>query len=223
MAGIEKLISGAQTGADRAALDFAIEHGIAHGGWCPHGRKAEDGPINPRYKLKETPSSGYVQRTEWNVRDSDGTVVFSIAPVLTGGSKKTIELAHKHRKPVIHIARDGGSALPALALLRFIQDNKIKVLNVAGPRASEEPDVGAFVKDVLGKALDLLHRPAPGNPVGIVLGNRETIINEMIEMAVRQTHKGINFHFDIGVTGERLIQLATRPETRLVCSSRQAT
>ena len=100
MAGIEKLISGAQTGADRAALDFAIERGIPHGGWCPRGRKAEDGPIDPRYQLKETPSSGYIQRTEWHARDSDGTVVFSIAPVLTGGSKKTIELAHKHRKPV---------------------------------------------------------------------------------------------------------------------------
>jgi hypothetical protein len=153
MAGIEKIVSGAQTGADRAALDFAIEHGIPHGGWCPAGRKAEDDPIDLRYNLKETPSSGYVQRTEWNVRDSDGTIVFSIAPVLTGGSKKTIELAHKYRKPVIHIARDGGAASPARALLRFIQDNQIKVLNVAGPRASKEPEVGAFVKEVLEELL----------------------------------------------------------------------
>ena len=136
---LEKVISGAQSGADRAALDFAIAHGIPHGGWCPHGRKAEDGPIDPRYNLKETPSSGYLQRTEWNVRDSDGTGVFSIAPVLTGGSKKTIELALKHHKPVIHIARDGGPASPAQVLLRFVQDNKIKVLNVAGPRARKEP------------------------------------------------------------------------------------
>jgi hypothetical protein len=144
-----RIISGGQTGADRAALDWAIEHGIPHGGWCPAGRKAEDGTIDPRYTLQETPSSGYVQRTEWNVRDSDGTVVFSIAPVLTGGSKKTIELAHKHHKPVIHIARDGGPASPAQALLGFIRDHKIKVLNVAGPRSSKEPEVGAFVKEVL--------------------------------------------------------------------------
>jgi len=144
-----RIISGGQTGADHAALDFAIERGIPHGGWCPAGRKAEDGSIDPRYNLQETPSSRYVQRTEWNVRDTDGTAVFSIAPVLTGGSKKTVELAHKHRKPVIHIARDGGPASPAQALLRFIQDNKIKVLNVAGPRASKEPEVGAFVKEVL--------------------------------------------------------------------------
>src|ERR1035437_3213590 len=146
---IQKIVSGCQTGADIAALDFAIDHRIPHGGWCPHGRKAEDGTIDPRYELQETPSSSYLQRTEWNVRDSDGTVVFSIAPVLTGGSKKTIELAHKHHKPVIHISRDGGPASPEQALLRFIQDYKIKVLNVAGPRSSKEPEVGAFVKEVL--------------------------------------------------------------------------
>jgi len=149
MAFIEKIFSGGRSGADIAALDFAIERGIPHGGWCPHGRKSEDGNIGPRYNLQETPSSGYVLRTEWNVRDSDGTVVFSIAPVLTGGSKKTVELALRHHKPVFHIARDGGPALPAHALLSFIQDNKIKVLNVAGPRSSKEPEVGAFVKEVL--------------------------------------------------------------------------
>jgi hypothetical protein len=147
------LVSGGQKGADFGALDFAIERGIPHGGWCPHCRKSEDGPIGPRYQLKATPSAGYVQRTKWNVRDNDGTVVFSIAPVLTGGSKKTIELAHKHRKPVIHIARDGGPTSPAQALLRFIQDNKIKVLNVAGPRASKEPEVATFVREVLHQAL----------------------------------------------------------------------
>jgi hypothetical protein len=155
MALLEKIVSGGQTGADRAAVDFAIERGIPHGGWCPRGRKAEDGTIDRRYQLKETPSSGYVHRTECNVRDSDGTVVFSIAPVLTGGSKKTLELAHKHHKPVIHIARDGGPAAPDQALLRFIQDNKIKVLNVEGPRASKERDVAAFVMAVLKQALVL--------------------------------------------------------------------
>jgi hypothetical protein len=149
MAGIEKLISDAQTGADCAALDPAIERGIPHGGWCPHGRKAEDGPIDPRYSSQETPSSAFIQRTEWNVRDSAGTAAFSIAPVLTGGSQQTIELAHKHHKPVIHIVQDGGPASPAQALLSFLRDNKIKVLNLAGPRASKEPEVGAFVKEVL--------------------------------------------------------------------------
>jgi predicted Rossmann-fold nucleotide-binding protein len=72
------IISGGQTGADRAALDFAIEHGIPHGGWCPRGRIAEDGPIPLCYSLRETPSRRYAQRTEWNVRDSHATVVFTI-------------------------------------------------------------------------------------------------------------------------------------------------
>ncbi len=81
-------------------------------GGSPLGRKAEDGLIDARSLLKETPSASYVQRTEWNVRDSDGTVVFSIAPVLTGGSKRTVDLAHKHGKLVLHLARDGGPETP---------------------------------------------------------------------------------------------------------------
>ena len=70
-----KIVSGGQTGADRAALDWAIDHGTAHGGWCPRGRRAEDGAIPARYLLNETPSARYEERTEWNVRDSDGTVI----------------------------------------------------------------------------------------------------------------------------------------------------
>ena len=99
MSEIPKLVSGGQTGADRAALDWAIARRVPHGGWCPKGRKAEDGEIATSYQLQETPSHNYVQRTEWNVRDSDGTVVFSIAAVLTGGSKKTVLLARKHGSP----------------------------------------------------------------------------------------------------------------------------
>jgi len=76
MAAPTRIVSGGQTGADRAALDWAIAHGIPHGGWCPKGRKAEDGMSQAKYELIETPSTDYVQRTELNVRDSDGTVVF---------------------------------------------------------------------------------------------------------------------------------------------------
>jgi hypothetical protein len=134
-----KIVSGGQTGADRAALDFALEHGIRHGGWCPKGRGAEDGPIEPKYLLKDTPSPDSIQRTEWNARDSDGTVVFSIEEVLTGGCKETVEFAQKHGKPVLHLSRTG-PAQPELALRRFIHDHDIKVLNVAGPKASKEPE-----------------------------------------------------------------------------------
>jgi hypothetical protein len=73
---VQKIVSGGQTGADRAALEWAVEHNIPYGGWCPKGRLAEDGPIDLRYQLQETPSSSYPQRTEWNARDSDGTVTF---------------------------------------------------------------------------------------------------------------------------------------------------
>lgn len=84
---MEKIVSGGQTGVDRAGLDFAIALGIPHGGWCPKGRKAEDGPIDNRYQLQETPRADYLQRTEWNVRDNDGTVIFTVNATLSGGSK----------------------------------------------------------------------------------------------------------------------------------------
>src|SRR4029077_574719 len=135
-----KIVSGGQTGADRAALDWAIERGIPHGGWCPKGRRAEDGPIDERYQLDETPSANYIQRTEWNVRDSDATVVFSIGEMLTGGSRETVELAKKHEKPVLHLSKASGISVVEAALRRFIEEHAINVLNVAGPRASKEPE-----------------------------------------------------------------------------------
>ena len=150
-----KIVSGGQTGVDRAALDVALELGLSCGGWCPRGRKAEDGPIPDRYPLTETTSIDYAQRTEWNVRDSDGTVVFSVEPVLSAGSKETIEFATKYGNPVLHLYRSGESASLGLELLRFIRDNHIKTLNVAGPRASEEPEVAAFVREVLEKASEI--------------------------------------------------------------------
>ena len=101
---ILKIVSGGQTGADRAALDWAIANGVDYGGWCPKGRRSEDGTIPSQYQLQETLSTDYLQRTEWNVRDSDGTVIFSLGEHLTGGSWRTVEFAIKHRKPHIHIS-----------------------------------------------------------------------------------------------------------------------
>ncbi len=129
---IKKIISGGQTGADRAALDFAISHDILHGGSCPKGRHAEDGPIERRYQLQETSTKSYPQRTEKNVLDSDGTVIFSLAPKLTGGSKKTADLCDKHGKPWIHLP--GREHEPASRLLAFIAENDIGTLNVVGAR-----------------------------------------------------------------------------------------
>lgn len=97
---LHKVISGGQTGVDRAGLDAAIECGIPTGGWCPKGRRAEDGFVPHRYPLVEAPSSGYVQRTKWNVRDSDATVVLVLGE-LEGGSLFTAEIAAKLSKPCL--------------------------------------------------------------------------------------------------------------------------
>jgi hypothetical protein len=146
---VEKIVSGGQTGVDRAALDFAIERGIPHGGWCPHGRLAEDGVIEPDYELKETPEVAYPQRTAWNVRDSDGTVIFTIAPELTGGSALTRDLAVEHGKPCLHLSKKREGVVAAAKLRQFIQRHKIKTLNVAGPRLSTDPAARAFASQVL--------------------------------------------------------------------------
>jgi hypothetical protein len=150
---LSKIISGGQTGADRAALDWAIKRGKAHGGWCPKGRKAEDGTIDWRYNLVETPSEDYSQRTEWNVRDSDGTAVFTIRRELLGGSLLTVELAEKYNKPVIHLRQEDEQTNHALELRSFIKEFGISILNVAGPRESYEPGVYWFVSRVLDQAL----------------------------------------------------------------------
>jgi hypothetical protein len=145
-----RIVSGGQTGADRASLDFALARGWPRGGWCPHGRRTETGTLEARYQLRETPSDDYRQRTEWNVRDSDGTVIFSLAPQLTGGSAATAECARHLGKPWLHLT----PATPRAAhrLVEFVTVHGIKTLNVAGPRASEEPAVDVFVRRMLEEA-----------------------------------------------------------------------
>jgi dihydroneopterin aldolase len=147
---LEKIVSGGQTGADRAALDWALSHGIAAGGWCPRGRRAEDGPIPHRYPLEETPSEDYVERTLWNVRDSDGTVLFTVDRTLSGGSRLTAEEAARLRKPWIHL--NGETPCPAEKLRAFLEEHRIRVLNIAGSRSSREPGVSRLVRLVLEEA-----------------------------------------------------------------------
>ncbi len=125
--------------------------GFPHGGWCPKGRKSLEGPIPARYQLTETPSASYLQRTEWNVRDHDGTVVFTLAVEVTGGSLRTIGFARKHGKPCLHLSRDGGCDQLA-ALKRFVAEHGIKTLNVAGSRESKEPGLHDWVMEVLEAA-----------------------------------------------------------------------
>jgi hypothetical protein len=149
---IEKIVSGGQSGADRAALDWAIANEMPHGGWCPHGRRAEDGRIADSYQLEETPGDGYRVRTKWNVRDSDATAIFSMAGELTGGSLLTLGLARQLNRPFLHLSRDK-SRDPSGELLAFIEESGVSILNIAGPRESNEPDVAGFVTAVLDTAL----------------------------------------------------------------------
>lgn len=146
-----KIVSGGQTGADRAALDWAIAHSVAHGGWCPAGRVAEDGPIDKRYALQETPLPDYIQRTEWNVRDSDATLIVSCAPELTGGSLATQQLAAAHDRPCLHLSGRLIALDAAIMLQDWLQKEAVAVLNIAGPRASGEPAVGAFIQSILNE------------------------------------------------------------------------
>jgi hypothetical protein len=160
------IVSGGQTGADRAALDFALRHGFAHRGWCPAGRLAEDGRLDDCYRLKETPSPAYAQRTEWNVRDTDGTVIFTLQPELSGGTLLTWNYARQLGKPVLVLVA-GQTEAPAKALREFIRQHRIRALNVAGPRASFAPEIGAFVERVLEEALLKQRGPASARRGGL--------------------------------------------------------
>lgn len=145
------LIAGGQTGADQAGLDWAIAHGVKHGGWCPKGRKSEDGPVPEIYHLKETPSASYLQRTEWNVRDSCATLVFTLTDQLDGGSKRTADFAERLGKPWLHV-RPG---VHPKYVARFLARHGVKTLNIAGKRESGAPGIGRFTAEVLSQALRL--------------------------------------------------------------------
>jgi hypothetical protein len=147
-----KVVSGGQTGVDRAALDAARALSLPCGGWCPRGRLAEDGPIDPAYPLVETPSADYAQRTEWNVRDSDGTLVLTRGAA-SGGTAYTIALARERRKPLLVV--DLGTDPDPAEAARWVREAGIAVLNVAGPRESQRPGVGAQARGFLERLLRL--------------------------------------------------------------------
>jgi predicted Rossmann-fold nucleotide-binding protein len=135
-----KIISGGQTGVDRAALDVALEHGIESGGWCPVGRLDEFGRIPDRYPLKELDSGGFTERTLQNVKDSDGTVIIYPGK-LGGGTEQTVRFCAQEQRP--HELIDASTMSveeAAQAISDFARENKIDMLNVAGPRHSEWAD-----------------------------------------------------------------------------------
>ncbi len=130
-------MSGGQTGVDRGALDAAIALGVPCGGWCPRGRRAEGAPIPDAYPLRETPTAAYPERTAWNVRDSDGTLVLALG-VPSGGTALTAALARRAGKPVLVVAPATDRVAEAAA---WLARERIRTLNVAGPRESEAPGI----------------------------------------------------------------------------------
>jgi hypothetical protein len=146
-----KIVSGGQTGVDRAALDAALRYGIESGGWCPTGRLDELGRIPDRYPIKELENGGFTERTLQNVKDSDGTVI--IYPrKLSGGTEQTLRFCVEQPRPHELIDASKVSTEKAAQLIAdFVRENKIDALNMAGPRASEWPEG----YDYASRALDI--------------------------------------------------------------------
>lgn len=144
-----KIISGGQTGADLAALDAAIALKIPHGGWLPRGRKTEAGPLPPQYRLLENESPRYRDRTERNILSADATLICSHGP-LTGGSALTEALSIRHDRPFLHIDFDQYDPKTSAAVAqRWLDTIKPEILNVAGPRASNDPRIYQAVYEML--------------------------------------------------------------------------
>jgi hypothetical protein len=153
---LAKLLSGGQTGVDRAALDAAVELGIPCGGWCPHGRRAEDGRVPERYPLTETPFDDHAQRTEWNVRDADATLILTFGPP-AGGTQLTVDFCRRLGKPFLLIdLEDEAQWESGIDLARrWLLAVRPDALNVAGPRVSEAERAyeltRRFLKELLGR------------------------------------------------------------------------
>ena len=146
-----KIVSGGQTGVDRAALDAALRYGIESGGWCPTGRLDELGRIPDRYPIKEVENGGFTERTLQNVKDSDGTVIIYPGK-LSGGTEQTLHFCDEQLRPHELIDASKVSTEKAAQLIAdFVRENKIDALNVAGPRASEWPEG----YDYASRALDI--------------------------------------------------------------------
>lgn len=155
-----KIVSGGQTGVDRAALDGALCLGVPCGGWCPRGRLAEDGVIPERYPLVETPSADYAQRTHWNVRDSDGTLLLVGGP-FGGGTAYTLEIARQLGKP--HLLVDLSPHPLPQAVRIWLDRFRIQTLNIAGPRESQCSGIHTLSARFLKTVFEGLepHLPAP--------------------------------------------------------------
>ena len=179
---LKKIISGGQTGADQAALDTAIKLDIPHGGWIPKGRPTENGKLPDKYKLKEMSTKSYPKRTEQNVIDSDGTLIITHGK-LTGGSKLTQKVAKKHDRPCIHIDLNKTLVFMASSEINsWIVENNIEVLNVAGSRASKDPEIYKDVFYIVEGAvlLGLVKANAGGNLNDYKMDDIDQIVDDII-------------------------------------------
>lgn len=149
MVSVRRIISGGQTGADRGGLDFALERGIPHGGFCPKGRLAEDGVIPAKYELEETGSRQYPERTRRNVELADATLVFASGKTLSRGSALTVRYSRSAHKPVVVLNGFPNVAADAARLGEFLELHRPEVLNVAGNRESTTPGMRDHVAAVL--------------------------------------------------------------------------
>ena len=150
-----KIVSGAQTGVDRAALDVALKKNSPCGGWCPEGRKAEDGTIPEHYPVQELKGGGYKERTRKNVQDSDGTVIIYFGQ-LSGGTEQTLRYCLTEEKP--YLLLDGREINVGRAAERILEFRSLLpdgTLNFAGPRASGEPEAYEYTTKVVENFLEL--------------------------------------------------------------------
>ena len=230
-----KIISGGQTGADQAALDAAIKFNIAHGGWVPKGRKTEKGRLPAKYRMQEMDTADYAARTRRNVMDSDGTVLLARGR-LSGGTLLTQKIARQVDRPCCHIdlmAMDEFEG--ALTLHSFVTESDIRVLNVAGPRLSNDPGIYRSVKAVI-EALIYMQVLEEGIEFEAVELDESRVekgnMPETIEQAVRFLEKNLSFktksgianldgghiaslYFSLGDTVKELFQLYS-PNTPLI-------
>lgn len=150
----QRIISGGQTGVDRAALDWARNHNISHGGWCPKGRVAADGPLPRMYQLTETESTGYRQRTKLNVRDSDATLILFMGE-LSGGSVLTQRFVEKLNKPHLVASLDSDELQKiATNVIEWLKQNKFATLNIAGPSEVRCPGIYQRAINMLGLVVE---------------------------------------------------------------------
>lgn len=145
-----RVISGGQSGVDRAALDVALELGLDCGGWCPAGRRAEDGPIEAHYPLTETGTIDYAERTRRNVVDADATLVLCQG-ALMGGTLLTVQLAGAQGKPCLVIDLRRCWALREVQV--WLDACAVRTLNVGGPRQSGAPGIYALASEFLRATL----------------------------------------------------------------------